>query len=384
MKKLKLIKASSGIHIKKSHQGQFTEYCGGEVTQEKIDKAKQSRDPKIRKQAVFAENARKWKHKDGGSINFTKNQINQVQIDIPLQYFDLGGMFRDFKLNTANFANDTITKGQEKYKNLNDYIQSKSDGKENTGNLIKQGVSLVKDIKDTTTITKNQNLINKNLGTIGIAQKELQAGQMADAERANKEQSANENLKDQLNNFQGSDAVKDQLAKLHTDINLAGGSNATQAKGTIEALTAENQAAQSKIDVAQANITSRQKQQKAEKQAQAAQLAKEQEKKEQEDMLRRIFGSTQESTPDNTTLGNGEESKNNPNGANVQGQVPSQTSQINNGNPSGIQQKLPSDQNAPDVVDDLEEQKKLAVQEKGGTIKYYNKDTYQGTIKNIL
>lgn len=66
---ISLYKHGSDINIKKSHQGQFTEYCGGEVTNEKIQKAKQSNDPKIRKQAVFAENARKWKHAYGGSIN---------------------------------------------------------------------------------------------------------------------------------------------------------------------------------------------------------------------------------------------------------------------------------------------------------------------------
>lgn len=50
-----------GIHIKKSHQGKFTEYCGGKVTEECIQKGKHSPSAKIRKQATFAQNARKWK-----------------------------------------------------------------------------------------------------------------------------------------------------------------------------------------------------------------------------------------------------------------------------------------------------------------------------------
>lgn len=63
-----LLKRGSGIHIKKSHEGRFTEYCGGNVTEECIRRGKSSPDPKIRKQAVFAQNARKFKHQDGGSI----------------------------------------------------------------------------------------------------------------------------------------------------------------------------------------------------------------------------------------------------------------------------------------------------------------------------
>lgn len=63
-----LLKKGSGIHIKKSHEGRFTKYCGGNVTEECIRRGKNSPDPKIRKQAVFAQNARKFKHQDGGSI----------------------------------------------------------------------------------------------------------------------------------------------------------------------------------------------------------------------------------------------------------------------------------------------------------------------------
>lgn len=33
-------KKDSKIHIKKKNRGKFTEYCGGEVTQKCIDKAK--------------------------------------------------------------------------------------------------------------------------------------------------------------------------------------------------------------------------------------------------------------------------------------------------------------------------------------------------------
>ena len=64
------LKEGSGIHIKKKNRGKFTEYCGGKVTDECIQKAKKSKNPKLRKRATFAANARKWKHKQGGIIKY--------------------------------------------------------------------------------------------------------------------------------------------------------------------------------------------------------------------------------------------------------------------------------------------------------------------------
>lgn len=62
------LKKGSGIHIKKKNRGKFTEYCGGEVTDKCIQKAKKSGNSKLVKRAVFAQNARKWKHKEGGEL----------------------------------------------------------------------------------------------------------------------------------------------------------------------------------------------------------------------------------------------------------------------------------------------------------------------------
>lgn len=53
-------KKGSKIHIKKANRGKFTDYCGGKVTSECIARGKRSPDPKIRKRATFAANARKW------------------------------------------------------------------------------------------------------------------------------------------------------------------------------------------------------------------------------------------------------------------------------------------------------------------------------------
>ncbi len=64
----------SKIYIKPENRGKFTEYCGGKVTQECISKGKNSPNPAIRKRATFADNARKWKHKDGGKL-FSMNDL---------------------------------------------------------------------------------------------------------------------------------------------------------------------------------------------------------------------------------------------------------------------------------------------------------------------
>ena len=65
------LKKGSGIHIKKKNRGKFREYCGGEVTDECIQKAKKSKNPKLRKRATFAQNSRSWskKHEEGAKIH---------------------------------------------------------------------------------------------------------------------------------------------------------------------------------------------------------------------------------------------------------------------------------------------------------------------------
>ena len=73
-----LILKKGGIHIKKKNKGKFTDYCGGKVTQECIERGKKSSDPKTRKRATFAQNARRWKHKNGGillALEFAKKLL---------------------------------------------------------------------------------------------------------------------------------------------------------------------------------------------------------------------------------------------------------------------------------------------------------------------
>ena len=77
----------SKIKIKKKNRGKFTEYCGGEVTQKCIDKAKKSKNPTLRKRATFAQNSRSWskKHAQGGSLipkHETGNPITYSRLDV--------------------------------------------------------------------------------------------------------------------------------------------------------------------------------------------------------------------------------------------------------------------------------------------------------------
>lgn len=51
------------IKIKKQNIGSFTKYCNGKVTNECIQKGKNSPNPSIRKKAIFAQNSRKWNHR---------------------------------------------------------------------------------------------------------------------------------------------------------------------------------------------------------------------------------------------------------------------------------------------------------------------------------
>jgi len=66
MNAVEQFKNGSKIHIKKKNKGKFTDYCGGEVTQECIRKAKASGNPTLVKRATFVDNARHFKHKSGG------------------------------------------------------------------------------------------------------------------------------------------------------------------------------------------------------------------------------------------------------------------------------------------------------------------------------
>lgn len=73
--KIDFYKKGYKIKIKKENRGKFTDYCGGKVTSECIQKGKNSPNPKIRRRATFADNSRKWKHSNGGSLIFSNTRL---------------------------------------------------------------------------------------------------------------------------------------------------------------------------------------------------------------------------------------------------------------------------------------------------------------------
>ena len=50
------------IEIKPENKGKFTKHCGGKVTNECIEEGLASKSAEVKKMAVFAKNARSWKH----------------------------------------------------------------------------------------------------------------------------------------------------------------------------------------------------------------------------------------------------------------------------------------------------------------------------------
>lgn len=112
---------------KKGTVGAFTEYCGGRVTQRCIDKAKASEDPKLVRQAVFAENVRglgsKKKAQDGvlqipgiQPAAIEQNlQVPQLQVpgagavpSLPGAGLNLGGAIQDAGMTLAGKGQDLL------------------------------------------------------------------------------------------------------------------------------------------------------------------------------------------------------------------------------------------------------------------------------------
>lgn len=57
----------SGIHIKKENRGKFT--ATKKRTGKTTEELTHSKNPLTRKRAIFAQNAKKWKHEDGGEVH---------------------------------------------------------------------------------------------------------------------------------------------------------------------------------------------------------------------------------------------------------------------------------------------------------------------------
>lgn len=122
----------SGIHIKKENRGKFTETKKrtGKTTEELTH----SKNPLTRKRAIFAQNAKKWKHEDGGEVHKPNGhrsildngwfKTKDLKKNHPLTYQQggsfttgaLAGMFRYFP-NQVRYGNGN-------YNNVNNKLLS--------------------------------------------------------------------------------------------------------------------------------------------------------------------------------------------------------------------------------------------------------------------
>lgn len=112
-----------GIHIKKKNKGLFTKYCNGKVTEECIQKGKNSPDPKIRKRATFAANSRRWskKHSEGGELT-PEDSVRLVKLKPRFNGPDASD--EEF-FNTWNFKKDDSDVANY----FNSYLNSKGFGR---------------------------------------------------------------------------------------------------------------------------------------------------------------------------------------------------------------------------------------------------------------
>lgn len=103
------LKKGSKIHIKKSQRGSFTSYCGGKVTNECIQRGKNSPNPKIRKKATFAANARTWKHDEGGTISSDKNAAYEPTLEDIVKFATSFETFQDGPYQIPNYKGEMQT-----------------------------------------------------------------------------------------------------------------------------------------------------------------------------------------------------------------------------------------------------------------------------------
>ena len=126
-------KKGKGIHIKKKNRGKFTEYCNGKVTQECINKAKNSGNPTLKKRAVFAENSRKWskKHQLGGWLqkikymNAPTYEAQSLQEAITKAYND-GNKGKDFWYNGNVYKAEFNPADERKYEIAQQHEKNRS------------------------------------------------------------------------------------------------------------------------------------------------------------------------------------------------------------------------------------------------------------------
>lgn len=102
---------------KRGTVGSFTEYCGGKVTNECIERGLKSKDPKIRRRAAFAKAVRSFKKQYGGIVSNEKGDREYLSQII---YMALGGEFEQEGLTADDMNQMSIDEAREIYKATNE------------------------------------------------------------------------------------------------------------------------------------------------------------------------------------------------------------------------------------------------------------------------
>ena len=122
----------SGIHIKKENRGKFTETKKrtGKTTEELTH----SKNPLTRKRAIFAQNAKKWKHEDGGEVHKLNGhrsildngwfKIKDLKKNHPLTYQQGGSFTTGALANTIWEFPNQVKYGNGNYNNVNNKLLS--------------------------------------------------------------------------------------------------------------------------------------------------------------------------------------------------------------------------------------------------------------------
>lgn len=122
----------SGIHIKKENRGKFTETKKrtGKTTEELTH----SKNPLTRKRAIFAQNAKKWKHEDGGEVHKPNGhrsildngwfKTKDLKKNHPLTYQQGGNFTTGALANTIWEFPNQIKYGNGNHNNVNNKLLS--------------------------------------------------------------------------------------------------------------------------------------------------------------------------------------------------------------------------------------------------------------------
>ena len=186
-------KKGNKIHIKESQKGSFTKWCGGNVTSECIQRGKNSSNPKIRKKATFAANARKWKHRFGGQINKFQQggagwgQLASGVVNAGMQLYAANKQANAEK--ESAYANNKLNYQNLQEQIVKDAIEKMNQEKKKWQEQYLSGQSLDNSWRsDAFTNYVQQQIINQKL--VGAKNKQRQADALAEAKAENDEADA--------------------------------------------------------------------------------------------------------------------------------------------------------------------------------------------------